>query len=73
MVSNPPVHAARPRGSNDRPAEVPARFREKGVLIRDVSMWPSNEGCLRVSSGTPPENDRFISAIKHAFPATARA
>jgi histidinol-phosphate/aromatic aminotransferase/cobyric acid decarboxylase-like protein len=43
------------------------------VLIRDVSMWPGCEGCLRVSIGTPAENDRFIGAIAHAFPAPARA
>ena len=61
------------RLKEDKPADVHARFLQQGVLIRDVSMWPSNEGCLRVSIGTPPENDRFISAIKHAFPATARA
>ncbi len=61
------------RLNEDTPADVHARFLEQGVLIRDVSMWPSNEGCLRVSIGTPSENDRFISAIKHAFPATARA
>jgi histidinol-phosphate aminotransferase len=61
------------RLKEDKPADVHARFLEKGVLIRDVSMWPSNEGCLRVSIGTPDENDRFISAIKHAFPAPARA
>jgi histidinol-phosphate aminotransferase len=61
------------RLKEDKPADVHARFLEKGVLIRDVSMWPANEGCLRVSIGTPEENDRFISAIKHAFPAPARA
>ena len=61
------------RLNEDTPADVHARFLEQGVLIRDVSMWPSNEGCLRVSIGTPSENDRFISAITHAFPATARA
>jgi histidinol-phosphate aminotransferase len=61
------------RLKEDEPADVHARFLEKGVLIRDVSMWPSNERCLRVSIGTPEENDRFISAIKHAFPAPARA
>jgi histidinol-phosphate aminotransferase len=55
------------------PAEVHARFLEQGVLIRDVSMWPANEGCLRVSIGTPAENDRFIAALAHAFPATAPA
>ena len=56
-----------------KPADVHARFLEKGVLIRDVSMWPANENTLRVSIGTPEENDRFMSAIKHAFPAPARA
>ena len=56
-----------------KPADVHARFLEQGVLIRDVSMWPGCEGCLRVSIGTPAENDRFISAIAHAFPAPARA
>ena len=56
-----------------KPADVHAKILEKGVLIRDVSMWPSNEGCLRVSIGTPDENDRFISAIKHALPAPVRA
>ena len=61
------------RLKDGKPADVHARFLEKGVLIRDVSMWPSNEGCLRVSIGTPAENDRFISAIKHALPAPARA
>ncbi len=55
------------------PAEVHARFLEKGVLIRDVSMWPANEGGLRVSIGTPAENDRFIAALAHAFPVAARA
>ncbi len=61
------------RLKEDKPADVHARFLEQGVLIRDVSMWPANEGCLRVSIGTPEENDRFMSAIKHAFPAPARA
>ena len=60
------------RLKEDKPADVHARFLEKGVLIRDVSMWPANERCLRVSIGTPAENDRFISAIKHALPAAAR-
>ena len=55
------------------PADVHARFLEKGILIRDVSMWTANEQCLRVSIGTPAENERFIAAIPHALPAPARA
>ncbi|HYR92740.1 MAG TPA: aminotransferase class I/II-fold pyridoxal phosphate-dependent enzyme [Methylomirabilota bacterium] len=61
------------RLKEDKPAEVHARFLEQGVLIRDVSMWIANERCLRVSIGTPEENDKFIAAIKHAFPARVRA
>ena len=61
------------RLKDDKPAEVHARFLEQGVLIRDVSMWPANDRCLRVSIGTPAENDRFIAAIKHALPTPARA
>jgi histidinol-phosphate aminotransferase len=60
------------RLKEDKPADVHARFLEQGVLIRDVSMWIANERCLRVSIGTPEENDKFIAAIKHAFPARAR-
>jgi histidinol-phosphate aminotransferase len=54
------------------PATVHARFLEQGVLIRDISMWPGCAGCLRVSIGTPAENDRFIAALDHVF-AAARA
>jgi histidinol-phosphate aminotransferase len=35
----------------------------RSVLIRDVSDWPGLEGCLRVTIGTPLENDRFLSAL----------
>jgi histidinol-phosphate aminotransferase len=51
------------------PAEVYARFLEQSVLIRDISMWPGCAGCLRVSIGTPAENDRFIAALDHVFAA----
>ncbi|MGH2491105.1 MAG: aminotransferase class I/II-fold pyridoxal phosphate-dependent enzyme, partial [Candidatus Limnocylindria bacterium] len=51
------------------PAEVHARFLEQNVLIRDISMWPGCAGCLRVSIGTPVENDRFIAALDHVFAA----
>jgi len=50
-------------------AEVHARFLEHGVLVRDVSSWPGCDGCLRVSIGTPTENDRVIAAIDAIFSA----
>ena len=49
------------------PADVHARFLEQSVLIRDVSNWPGCERCLRVSIGTPEENDRFIAALDTVF------
>jgi len=44
-----------------------ARFLKQDVLIRDISMWPGCEGCLRVSIGTPDENDRFVAALGPVF------
>jgi histidinol-phosphate aminotransferase len=60
------------RMKEETPAAVHARFLEQSVLIRDISMWPGCEGCLRVSIGTPAENDRFIAALDDVF-AAARA
>ncbi|TMG49013.1 MAG: histidinol-phosphate aminotransferase family protein [Chloroflexi bacterium] len=54
-----------------KPADVHARFLEQSVLIRDISMWPGCQGCLRASLGTPPENDRFIAALDAVFAAPA--
>jgi histidinol-phosphate aminotransferase len=36
---------------------------ERGVLVRDTSGWPGLEGSLRVTVGTPAENDDFLSAL----------
>ena len=36
---------------------------DRSVLVRDCSRWPRLEGCLRVTIGTPEENDRFIEAL----------
>jgi histidinol-phosphate aminotransferase len=46
-----------------------ARFLAQSVLIRDISNWPGCAGCLRVSIGTPRENDRFIAAVPKALAA----
>ena len=34
-----------------------------GVLVRDCSSWDGLAGCLRVTVGTPAENDRFLEAL----------
>ena len=36
---------------------------ERSVLVRNCSSWPGLEGCLRVTVGTPEENDAFLTAL----------
>ena len=48
-----------------------ARFVDQGILLRDISMWPGCAGCLRVSIGTPEENDKVIVAIGRVFASRA--
>lgn len=36
----------------------------RGILIRDISSYPGLADCLRVSIGTPQENDAFLAALK---------
>jgi len=36
---------------------------DASVLVRDCSSWPGLDNCLRVTVGTPEENDRFLSAL----------
>jgi histidinol-phosphate aminotransferase len=48
----------------ERPGrEVWAGLLERSVLVRDCSSWPRLDGCLRVTVGTPAENDRFLAAL----------
>lgn len=36
---------------------------DRSVLVRNCSSWPRLAGCLRVTIGTPAENDRFLEAL----------
>ena len=36
---------------------------ERSVLVRDCSSWPRLAGCLRVTIGTPDENNAFLTAL----------
>lgn len=40
---------------------------DQGVLVRDCSSWPRLSGCLRVTIGTPDENDAFLAALKETL------
>lgn len=40
---------------------------EKGILIRDIGSYPMLANCLRISVGTPAENDELIAALREFF------
>lgn len=40
---------------------------ERGVLVRNCASWPRLSDCLRVTLGTPAENDAFLSALSSAL------
>ena len=52
----------RPEGKKG--SEVWQELLDRSVLVRDTSSWPGLTGCLRVTVGTPGENDAFLSALK---------
>jgi len=51
------------RPERRKAAEVWEGLVERGVLVRDTSGWPGLAGCLRVTVGTPGENDAFLAAL----------
>ena len=61
-----------PSGANFvlfRPETKPGRevwqaLVDRSILVRDTSSWPRLEGCLRLTIGTPAENDAFLAAMK---------
>ena len=40
------------------------RLVQHSVLVRDCSSWPGLAECLRVTIGTPEENDAFLDALQ---------
>jgi histidinol-phosphate aminotransferase len=55
----------RPR---DRDAgEVWRSLLDHSILIRNCASWDGLRGCLRVTIGTPDENDRFLHALKESL------
>ena len=47
------------------PQAIYERLIEAGVIVRDRSRVPLCEGCLRITVGTPEENDRLIEIFKN--------
>ena len=40
---------------------------ERSVLVRNCAAWPRLHGRLRVTVGTPDENDRFLAALREVL------
>ncbi len=40
---------------------------DQSVLVRNCSSWPGLDGCLRITIGTPEEDDRFLDALRKAL------
>jgi histidinol-phosphate aminotransferase len=55
----------RPEGRDGH--EVWEALLERGVLVRDCSGWPRLTGCLRVTIGTPGEDDAFLAALEEVL------
>jgi histidinol-phosphate aminotransferase len=51
----------RPRSRDAR--DVWKALLDRSILVRDWSRWPRLDGCLRVTVGTPAENDAFVAAL----------
>jgi histidinol-phosphate aminotransferase len=43
------------------------RLVDRGVLVRDFSRWPRLDDCLRITVGTPEENDRCLDALRETL------
>ena len=52
---------------NSTLASSPNILVDRSVLVRNCSDWPRLEGCLRVTVGTPEEDDRFLNALEEAL------
>ena len=44
-------------------SRIRERLRDEFMLVRDFSYAPGLEGCLRITVGTPEENDEVLAAL----------
>jgi histidinol-phosphate aminotransferase len=40
---------------------------DRSVLVRNCASWPRLDGCLRVTIGTPDEDDTFLAALEEVL------
>jgi histidinol-phosphate aminotransferase len=59
-----------PSGANflmfrwERAGKLLDRLAERGIVVRDFRHLPGCEDCLRVTAGTPDENDEFLEVVR---------
>ncbi len=51
----------------EHPKAIFEALKAKGVLVRNVSKYPMMEHCLRISIGSPEENNRLLAALTEIF------
>jgi histidinol-phosphate aminotransferase len=54
-------------------AAVYTRTRAAGIVLRDSSRQPGLDSCLRISVGTPDENDRLLAVLGASADSAAKA
>ncbi len=73
VAALPQVQAVYPTDANFFLFKVPLaglvwqKLYDQGVLVRDFSRCPGLTNCLRVTVGSPEENEKFLSALEHAL------
>ena len=57
----------------DNPDEVYERLLAGGIIVRNRSKVPGCDGCLRITVGTPAENDRLLRLLSSSVAETVEA
>ena len=70
LEKNPVIRKIHPTDANfvlvevDEPRTIYDRLIGAGIIVRDRSRIKGCEGCLRITIGTPEENDRLLETLK---------
>ena len=70
LAQNPVIRKIHPTDANfvlvevDEPRTIYDRLIGAGIIVRDRSRIKGCEGCLRITIGTPEENDRLLETLK---------
>jgi histidinol-phosphate aminotransferase len=40
---------------------------DRSILVRNCASWPRLDGCLRITVGTPEEDDELLAALEEVL------